>query len=95
MLSSDNIFGYTQYKKLNIGDIVSWSDLNELNGIASPEKIKKFGVITSLYIATRSERKVAIVKVLPLSDKEKNNNEREIMAVCIEIVKNIKESSIV
>ena len=45
-----DVFGYTQYKKLNIGDLVSWSELGEYNKIVSPEKIKKFGIINSYMI---------------------------------------------
>lgn len=95
MLSNEHIYGYSQYKKLKIGDLISWPELNQINGLTTPEKIKRFGVITSLYIVYRSDRKVAIVKVLPLTDKESNSSEREILAICVEIVNKTKESSVV
>jgi len=84
-----DVFGYTQYKKLNIGDLVSWSELGEYNKIVSPEKIKKFGIISQLLIVHRGDRKVAVAKVIPLNDSQR---EKEVLEISLEIVNKTKES---
>jgi hypothetical protein len=90
MLYEENIFGYSQYRKLKVGDLVCWSDLAEINGLTLPEKIKKFGIISSLYIVLRGDRKVALAKVVPLSEISK---EREILTISLEIVTKQRASS--
>jgi|688.fasta_scaffold237047_2 hypothetical protein len=90
MLYEENVFGYAQYKKLKVGDLVSWSELVEMNGLTIPEKIKKFGIISSLYIVLRGDRKVALAKVVPLSEISK---EREILTISLEIVTKQRASS--
>jgi len=90
MLYEENVFGYSQYKKLKVGDLVCWSDLAEINGLTLPEKIKKFGIISSLYFVKRGDRQVAIAKVVPLAD---NSREREILAISLEIVTKQRVSS--
>lgn len=90
MFSIDNnVFGYSQYKKLNIGDLVSWFEIDSYNNIAIPDKIKKFGIISGLSITYRGDRKVAIVKVIPLNQEQR---EKEVLAISIEIVNKTKES---
>lgn len=91
MLSGESIFGYAQFKKINIGDIVSWSELQSYNNLTLPTKEKKFGIVSSLFVAHRGDRKVAIAKVMPLSD---SNQEKEILAISLEIVTKTKESLI-
>jgi hypothetical protein len=86
---ANDIFGYTQYKRLNIGDLVSWIELGEYNIIAAPDKIKKFGVISQLLVAHRGDRKVALAKVIPLNNVER---EKEILVISLEIVNKTKES---
>ena len=86
---NNNIFGYSQYTKLRIGDLVSWSELGDYNGLATPEKIKKFGVISSLFLAYRGDRQVALAKVLQLSEHGK---EKEILVISLEIVNKTRET---
>lgn len=88
MLSSDSVFGYSKYIKLNIGDIVSWSELQTYNKIILPTKEKKFGVISSLFIDNRGDRKVALAKVVPLNE---TSMEKEILVISLEIVNKTKE----
>ena len=88
-LHTKDIFGYTQYKKLKIGDLVSWSELGEYNKIVSPDKIKKFGIISQLLIVHRGDRKVAVAKVIPLNDSQR---EKEILVISLEIVNKTNES---
>lgn len=85
----NNVFGYSQYVKLKIGDLVSWSELTDYNGLAIPDKIKKIGVISSLYLAYRGDRQVALAKVLQLSE---HGREKEILAISLEIVTKTRES---
>lgn len=91
MLSAESIFGYSQFKKINIGDIVSWSELQSYNNLTLPTKERKFGIVSSLFIATRGDRKVALAKVVPLYD---SSVEKEILAISLEIVTKTKESLI-
>jgi hypothetical protein len=89
MLFSDSVFGLAQLKKLNIGDIVSWSELESYNNIKLPIKNKVFGVVSSLFIAERGDRKVALAKVVPLNN---SSVEKEILVISLEIVTKTKES---
>lgn len=88
---NNDVFGYTQYKKLNIGDLVSWSELGAYNKIVIPEKIKKFGIISQLLIVHRGDRKVAVARVITLDDSPR---EKEILVISLEIVNKTKESLI-
>lgn len=89
MLSNDSIFGYAQFKKINIGDIVSWSELSSYNNFKIPVKERKFGIVSSLFIASRGDRKVALAKVVPLNE---SSVEKEILVISLEIVTKTKES---
>lgn len=89
MLSGESIFGYSQFKKINIGDIVCWSELQSYNALTLPIKEKKFGIVSSLFIATRGDRKVALAKVVPLHE---SSIEKEILVISLEIVTKTKES---
>lgn len=93
MFSNDNdIFGYYQYVKLKIGDFVSWTELPNEKGIILPDKTKKFGVISHLYIAHRGDRRVAIARVIPFSEEVK---EKDVLVISLQIVQKTKESLIV
>ena len=92
MFSNDNdIFGYSQYIKLKIGDFVSWTELPNDKIIVSPDKIKKFGIISYLYVAHRGDRRVAIARVVPFNDTVR---EKDILVISLQIVHKIKESLI-
>ncbi len=92
MFSNDNdVFGYSQYLKLKIGDFVSWTELPTEKIIITPDKIKKFGVISHLYIAHRGDRRVAIARVVPFNDSAR---EKDILVISLQIVQKTKESLI-
>lgn len=77
------VFGENTLKKIKIGDIVSWSELTDIGaGIVSPEMRKKFGFVSKLEIVNRGNRKVALVKVIPMG----SIYEKEVLAVCISLV---------
>lgn len=93
MFSNDNdIFGYSQYLKLKIGDFVSWTELPTDKIIVTLDKIKKFGVISHLYIAHRGSRRVAIATVVPFND---SIGEKDILVISLQIIHKIKESLVV
>lgn len=85
LVDDDYVFGDSALKKLKIGDIVSWSELKESRGstiITSPEMRRIFGIISKLETTLRGDRKVGIVKVIPMGDLM----EKEILAICVSLV---------
>ena len=80
----ENVFGNSTLKKLKIGDIVSWSELEDFGniGLVSPTMRKKFGFVTKLEIVFRGDRKVGIVKLVPMGTLI----EKEVLAVCVTLV---------
>ena len=79
----DYIFGESTLKKIKIGDIISWSELSNTETIiVSPEMRKRFGFVSKLEVVYRGDRKVAIVKVIPMGSM----HEKEVLAVCVSLV---------
>lgn len=79
----DYIFGGSTLKKIKIGDIISWSELSNTETIiVSPEMRKRFGFVSKLEVVYRGDRKVAIVKVIPMGSMY----EKEVLAVCVSLV---------
>lgn len=79
----DYIFGESTLKKIKIGDIISWSELSSTETIiVSPEMRKRFGFVSKLEVVYRGDRKVAIVKVIPMGSM----HEKEVLAVCVSLV---------
>lgn len=79
----EHIFGEYTLKRLNIGDIVCWSELADNNkGIVKPEMRKSFGFVSKIEIVNRGNRKVGIVKVIQMG----STIEKEVLAVCISLV---------
>ena len=77
------IFGQQALNKLKIGDIVSWSELSDTNSnIVFPQMGKRFGFVSKIEIVNRGNRKVGIVKVIPMG----STIEKEVLAVCISLV---------
>jgi hypothetical protein len=82
-MTQDYVFGESTLKKIKIGDIICWSELaNSENVIASPEMRKRFGFVSKLEIVFRGNRKVGIVKVIPMGSMF----EKEVLAVCVSLV---------
>jgi hypothetical protein len=82
-MTQDYVFGGSALKKIKIGDIISWSELADSeNNIVSPEMRKRFGLVSKLEIVFRGDRKVGIVKVIPMGSMF----EKEVLAVCVSLV---------
>ena len=93
---TDTVFGNRHLKRLNIGDLVSWTEWAfdpvpiwmepDVDPLAS-RQIKCIGVISDLYIEDRDIRKVAMAKVVPMNNKnEKTLREKSILVTSLKIV---------
>lgn len=92
----ETVFGARQANKLNIGDLVSWTEwIWEQTGIIEPDggeplssrQKKCFGVISELFIEDREVRKVAMAKVVPMNTKtEKRVYEKNMIATSLKLV---------
>jgi len=68
---------------IKVGDIVSWSELSDVNTpVIFPQMKKRFGIASKLEIVFRGDRRVAIIKVIPMG----LTTEKEVLAVCISLV---------
>ena len=86
-MTQDYVFGETTLKKLKIGDIICWSELADSEkSIVSPEMRKRFGFVSKLEIVFRGDRKVGIVRVIPMGSMF----EKEVLAVCVSLVSHQK-----
>ena len=86
-----DVFGQQSLNKLKIGDIVSWSELSDVSSnIVFRQMSKRFGFVSRFEIAFRGNRKVAIVKVIPMG----STIEKDVLAVCLSLVtqQNIQEA---
>ncbi len=92
----ETIFGNRQLKRLNVGDLVSWTEwVWEQTGKVDPSggeplcsrQTKCIGVISDLYVEDRDIRKVAMAKVVPMNNKnEKTLREKSILVTSLKIV---------
>lgn len=80
----ESVFGSSTIKKLKIGDIVSWSELedSENKALVSPAMRKRYGLVSKLEVSFRGNRKVGIVKIIPMGSML----EKEVLAVCVTLV---------
>jgi hypothetical protein len=82
-MENDYAFGEKTLNKIKVGDIVSWSELSDVNTpIIFPLMKKRFGIASKLEIVFRGDRRVAIIKVIPMG----LTTEKEVLAVCISLV---------
>lgn len=82
-MTTDYVFGESTLKKIRVGDIICWSELAESTSpIATPEMRKRFGFVSKLEVVFRGDRKVGIVKVIPMG----SIYEKEVLAVCVSLV---------
>ena len=92
----ETIFGNRQLKKLNVGDLVSWTEwVWEQTGKMDPDggeplysrQTKCIGVISDLYVEDRDIRKVAMAKVVPMNNKsEKSLREKKILVTSLKLI---------
>ena len=94
--NTDSVFGDRQMKRLNVGDLVSWTewvwDPREKADPSRSEAIRShqskcIGVISELYVEDRDIRKVAMAKVVPMNNnKEKSLREKKILVTSLKLV---------
>jgi len=94
--ADETIFGNKQFKKLNIGDLVSWTEwVWENTGEVDPDggeplsarQSKCIGVISELYVEDREIRKVAMAKVVPMNNnKDKSLREKSLLVTSLKLV---------
>jgi hypothetical protein len=92
----ETIFGNKQFKKLNIGDLVSWTEwIWEQPGIVDPDgsepvhsrRAECIGIISELYIEDREIRQVAMAKVVPMNNKkDKSLREKNMLVTSLKLV---------
>jgi hypothetical protein len=92
----ETVFGGRQAQKLNIGDLVSWTEwIWEQTGIVEPDggeplcsrQTTSLGVISELYVEDREIRKVAMAKVVPMNTKtDKRVYERSFLVTSLKLV---------
>jgi hypothetical protein len=92
----ETVFGNKKLKKLNVGDLVSWTEwVWDQTGKVEPDggeplssrQTKCIGVISELYIEDRDVRKVAMAKVVPMNNnKEKRLREKSLIVTSLNIV---------
>lgn len=94
--ADENVFGSRQLRRLNVGDLVSWTEwLQEApTETASEDKEPLYsrsstciGVISDLYVEDRDIRKVAMAKVVPMNNKgEKSLREKRMLVTSLKLI---------
>ena len=92
----ETIFGNKQFKKLNIGDLVSWTEwIWDQTGFVDPDggeptnsrRAECIGIISELYIEDREIRQVAMAKVVPMNNKnDKSLREKSMLVTSLKLV---------
>ena len=95
-IKEETVFGSRQAKKLNVGDLVSWTEWvweqvdiwleADVEPVATRQK-KCFGVISELFVEDREVRKVAMAKVVPMNTKTENRvYEKNMLTTSLKLV---------
>jgi hypothetical protein len=85
---SEKPFGFKNLKKLDVGDLVRWSELEK----TGYKQEKKVGIISELYLEQRGNRNVAIAKVYEVTNKQNVSpmgRRREILVVNLELLSKV------
>ena len=86
-------FGIRSMEKLDIGDLVQWSELGP-NGY---EQEKKVGVIAELYLEKRGSRNVALAKINEIVKSKSNlsllGREREVLVVSLHVLSKVSKEN--
>ena len=90
---SEEPFGIKSMERLNIGDLVQWSELGP-NGY---QQEKKVGVIAELYLEKRGSRNVALAKINEIV-KSKNNlsllgRQKEVLVVSLHVLSKVSNQN--
>jgi hypothetical protein len=82
-------FGIRSLERLDIGDLVTWSELS-VNG---REKDQKIGIIYDLYLSKRGNRDVALANVHEITSSKNNlallGRQKEVLVVTLEILSKV------
>jgi|TARA_R110000782_G_scaffold178373_1_gene269235 hypothetical protein len=81
-------FGIKFLKKLDVGDLVRWSEL----GKTGYKQEAKVGIISELYLERRGNRNVALAKVHEVTNKKNLSpmgRQREILVVNLELLSKV------
>ena len=94
--ADETVFGDRQLKKLNIGDLVSWTEWvweqtenagDEGGSGVATRQTKCIGVVSELYVEDREVRKVAMAKVVPMNNnKETRLREKRMLVTSLKII---------
>jgi hypothetical protein len=90
---SEEPFGIKSMERLNIGDLVQWSEL----GPSGYKQEKRVGVISELYLEKRGSRNVALARINEIT-KSKNNlsligRERVVLVVSLHVLSKVDEKN--
>jgi len=90
---SEEPFGIKSMERLDIGDLVQWSEL----GPDGYEQEKKIGIIAELYLEKRGSRKVALARINEII-KSKNKlsllgREREVLVVSLHVLSKVSKEN--
>jgi hypothetical protein len=90
---SEEPFGIRSMERLDIGDLVQWSELGP-NGY---QQEKKVGVIAELYLEKRGSRNVALARINEIV-KSKNNlsllgKQKEVLVVSLHVLSKVSNQN--
>ena len=90
---SEEPFGIKSMERLDIGDLVQWSEL----GPDGYEQEKKIGIIAELYLEKRGSRKIALARINEIV-KSKNKlsllgREREVLVVSLHVLSKVSKEN--
>ena len=90
---SEEPFGIKSMERLDIGDLVQWSEL----GPDGYEQEKKIGIIAELYLEKRGSRKVALARINEIV-KSKNKlsllgRQKEVLVVSLHVLSKVNKQN--
>ena len=68
------MFGEANYKRIDVGDLVSWKDITESDPL-------RFGIVIKKYISDIEERRICMLKVAATNNSQIKN----ILAMIVKI----------
>ena len=90
---SEEPFGIRSMERLDIGDLVQWSEL----GPDGCNQEKKVGIISDLYLEKRGSRNVALAKINEIVKSKSNlsllGREKEILVVSLHILSKVYDQN--
>lgn len=88
-LLSEEPFGIRSMERLDVGDLVKWTELNS----KGTHKIPKIGIISDIFLEKRGNREVALANVHEITDPKQNlpalGRKVEVLVVCLELISKV------